>query len=178
MNKAASNYGLCRRLMDSVSEKTPISVEMLNTIIIISLAYVISASEKDEETLPFEHWIEVWDASRNIDMRDLLYDLIYSNVNADLHKSVDVLKVDVVPSAVAEIMRTLFCTKPSRNEIAELVNEIVDSYYPRVITNLAQEKIPLLCAVLSIRAYINGDVLTKPCFEKCGKHCYLLKIVI
>ena len=162
-------------------------------------------------------------------MRDLIYDVIYPNVKADLRKDADVLFTGgTSPSLAAEMIMALFPANPSKDVIVRLINDVIGYYYPLVITEpistpgavnklalmvlnptdgsfcdaaaglggtcvaaglyakarggaleiFAQEKMPVLCAVLSIYAYVNeihpiaiksGDVLTDPGFTENGR---------
>ena len=207
INNEIKKNDYTKHLIESVSKKSPVSLEMLNTVILVALvAYIISTSGKNEKTLQFNYWIERLKKDNDIFIRDLVYDVIYQNVNMDLRKEVDFLKADILPSIVAETARVLFNAALQPKEIAELVSEIADTYYPLVITEpittpttinnlvaallgmengsffdgvagvgatcinaavyaktrrgnldiFAQEKLPVLCAVLSVRAFVNG----------------------
>jgi len=208
MNKEELNRSkLSKQLVEDINLKAPISAEMLNGVILVLLiAYI---TEKDGiKTV----------AKQETMMRDYLYDVVYPNVDAELRQSADILaKSDIPPSTVSLILKKHL----KKSEIAEIVNDIADYYYPLVIAGnvttppsinrlclallnpvhgsfydgtagvggtcvaaglhsgdleiFAQEKIPALCAILNIRAYINGitkitvrdgDVLTEPRFAE------------
>ncbi len=129
-----------KRLFDEISALGPIHLDTLNSILIICLgAYMIAQAEESpdlppEKSYTYRYWRQMMDAKRTIEARDLVYDVIRSNVPKDIRDAMnELLRNSVAPETESRIVYALLKEKPRTQQIREIVEYMVPAYYPPLI---------------------------------------------
>ena len=216
-----------KELIHSIEARFPITLDVLNTAVVVCLAGYVIAREKIDKTAlrhDFDRELSDWQAGQIL--KELHYAVIYPHAGKELRAAVEILlEGRIPPSALAVMMEAVIYAEPGAELLGGLVDRLAADYYPKVIKEpvgtpasvnrlcmavlnptagsfydgvsgvgstciaagrhagaagggleiFAQEKMPALSALLTVRAYMNGlepvtarsgDVLCAPAFVR------------
>lgn len=216
-----------KELIHSIEARFPITLDVLNTAVVVCLAGYVIAREKIDKTAlrhDFDRELSDWQAGQIL--KELHYAVIYPHAGKELRAAVEILlEGRIPPAALAVMMEAVIYAEPGAELLGGLVDRLAADYYPKVIKEpvgtpasvnrlcmavlnptagsfydgvsgvgstciaagrhagaagggleiFAQEKMPALSALLTVRAYMNGlepvtarsgDVLCAPAFVR------------
>jgi len=132
----------------------------LDCVLCISLAASIISTSisngQSEEKLSFDYWIGRIGRTHHVEMRDILYDVIYPRANPDLRKAVDYLaESNVNARTFTSITYNFFSFSPDQTFIRDFVDYIVEHHYSQIFPHC---HIPLPVSMLCVEILkpING----------------------